>query len=128
MKNFIRQHHISVKIAWSGLRWALSTQPNFRIHLTLATVALLAGWYVKLTSVEWLILVFTIFWGLSGEMINTAIESLTDLVSPQWSKEAKIAKDVAAGMMLTIAFGSAIVGVLLLIPKLLLRLGIIRIV
>lgn len=103
--------------------WALSTQPNFRIHLTLATSAVLTGWYVGLTWIEWILLVFTIFWGLAGEMINTAIEALTDLVSPQWSKEAKIAKDVAAGMMLMIATGSTIVAFLLLVPKLVMKLG-----
>lgn len=123
MEKMIHQHKISLKIAWSGLLWSLSTQPNFRIHLTLATLAVLLGWYVELTVVEWIVLIFTIFWGLSGEMINTAIEALTDLISPQWSKEAKIAKDVAAGMMLTIAIGSSVVGVLLLLPKLIVKFG-----
>lgn len=122
MKELIRKHHISLKNAVSGLVWALSTQPNFRIHLFLATIAVLIGWYVELAWGEWVLIIFTIFWGLSGEMINTAIEALTDLVTTEWRREAKIAKDVSAGMMLTIALGTILVASVLLLPKLLTKL------
>ena len=119
MGKALRQHHISIKHAFAGVKWALVTQPNFRIHLFFSAVALLIGWYVSLTPSEWVLLVFTIFWGLSAEMINTAIESLSDLITREWKKEIKIAKDVAAGMMLTVAVGALVVAYLLLIPKLL---------
>lgn len=122
MKEAINRHHISFKNAFAGIRWAISTQPNFRVHLFLASVAVLIGWYVKLNSGEWVLLVFTIFWVLAAEMINTAIESLTDLVTQEWRKEAKIAKDVAAGMMLTVAGSSLLVALLLLLPKLIAKL------
>lgn len=122
MQEKIRKHGISIKHAISGLKWALTTQPNFKIHLILSALAVTIGWYVDLSSGEWVLLVFTIFWGLSSEMINTAIESVTDLVTKEWHEEAKIAKDVSAGMMLTIAFGTILVACLLLLPKLLLKL------
>jgi len=108
-----------MKNAFAGVRWALLTQPNFRVHLFFSAVALIIGWYVSLTPSEWVLLVFTIFWGLSAEMMNTAIESLSDLITREWKKEIKIAKDVAAGMMLTVAIGALVVAYLLLIPKLL---------
>ena len=122
MKEAIRKHHISLQNALSGLKWALSTQPNFRVHLLLAAIAIGIGWYVSLNFNEWILLTFTIFWGLSGEMINTAIETLTDLVTTEWRKEAKIAKDVAAGMMFTVALGAIVVACFLLLPKLLSKL------
>ena len=122
MGELIRQHHISFKNAFAGLKWALTTQPNFRIHFFLAGVAVAIGWYVGLTHLEWIVLVFTIFWGMAAEMMNTSLETMTDLITKEWKKEAKIAKDVAAGMMLTVATGSIVVAVLLLLPKLVAKL------
>lgn len=122
MEKLIRQHHISFKNAISGVKWAIASQPNFRIHFMASIIAIFLGWYVKLTQVEWVILALTIVWGLSAEMINTSIEAMTDLITSEWRQEAKIAKDVAAGMMLTIAAGSIVVAVLLLLPKLIARL------
>lgn len=109
MRELLRRHHISLKNAWAGIYWAVTTQPNFRIHLVLAALAVFAGQYFGISNVEMTIIVFTIVLGLAGEMINTAIESVTDLVTSEWRKEAKIAKDVSAGMMLLIASGAVIV-------------------
>lgn len=53
---------------------------------------------------------------MAAEMINTSIESVTDLVTTEWKKEAKIAKDVSAGMMLTVAIGAAAVAALIFWP------------
>lgn len=109
MRELLRRHHISFKNAFAGIRWAVTTQPNFRVHLVLSTLAIFLSLYLGISSVEMSIIVFTILLGLAGEMINTAIESVTDLVTSEWKKEAKIAKDVSAGMMLLIAIGAVIV-------------------
>lgn len=122
MGEIIRQHHISFKNAFAGLKWTLTTQPNFRIHISLSILVIIIGWYVGLSSLEWVLLTFTIFWGLAAEMVNTSLESMTDLITRDWKKEAKVAKDVAAGMMLTIATGSVVVAFLLLLPKLIAKL------
>lgn len=118
MKELLRRHTISFKTAFSGLVWALSTQPNFRVHVFFSLAAVGLGKYFVITNIEWTIIVFTIVLGLTSEMINTAIESMTDLITNQWSKEAKIAKDVAAGMMLTVAVGAVIVGLMIFLPYL----------
>ena len=122
MHNAIRKHHISFKNAFSGLKWALSSQPNFRVHLACAAIAIVTGLYVGLNQIEWVVIVLTIVLSLSGEMINTSIEAVTDLVTSEWKTEAKIAKDVSAGMMLTIALGALTVAAVLLLPKLILKL------
>lgn len=118
MRNILHRHHISFKNACAGLWWAITTQPNFRVHLVLSSVAVLLGWYVRISRIEWSIIVFTIVLGLGAEMVNTSLEAMTDLITRKWEKEAKIAKDVAAGMMLTIAFGALVVAYLILGTKL----------
>lgn len=123
MRKILQQHHISFQHAFAGLWWAVSTQPNFRIHLIVSTLVLLLCWHLEASSMEWTVIVFTILLGLTAEMINTSLEAMTDLITKEWRTEAKIAKDVAAGMMLTVATGAVIVGLLVLGPKLWIRLG-----
>lgn len=123
MRKILARHHISFKNAFAGLWWAVTTQPNFRVHLIASVVALWLCWYLAVSAIEWAIIVFTIVLGLGAEMVNTSLETMTDLITREWRKEAKIAKDVAAGMMLTIAFGAVGVAVLILGPKLIQRLG-----
>lgn len=116
MRNVLRQHHISFKNAFAGLFWAIQTQPNFQIHFLCATTVLILGMYLHITRTEMLMIVFTVILGLVGEMLNTAIEAVTDLVTNEWRKEAKIAKDVAAGMMLMIAFGALFIAGYIFVP------------
>ena len=115
--NLIRRHHISFKNAISGVIWAFSTQPNFRIHFILSGLALILGFLLKVTFVEMTIIVLTICFGLGVEMTNTAIESMTDLITTEYRQNAKIAKDVAAGMMLVVAVGAVLVASLIFLPK-----------
>lgn len=113
----IRQHHISIKTALSGIVWAFKSQPNFRVHLILSAISLLLGAYLKVSFVEMTILTLAIVFGLGVEMVNTSIESLTDLITTKWHLQAKIAKDVSAGMMLLVAFGTIMVAALIFIPR-----------
>lgn len=123
MRKILTRHHISFKNAFAGLGWAFSTQPNFRVHIILAIAALSLGIFLGISPVEWAVILFTIVLGLSAEMINTSLEAMTDLITSQWRQDAKIAKDVAAGMMLTVAIGACVVGILIFGPKILNRFG-----
>lgn len=122
MVETLRRHHISFKNAFAGLSYAFTSQPNFKIHLTLAIMAILAGFWLRVSFLEITVLVLTAIFGLAVEMVNTAIESVTDLVTEEWRENAKIAKDVSAGMMLLVAFGATLVAFLILGPKLLEKL------
>ena len=113
----LRKHHISFKNAYRGIFWAFDTQPNFKIHLLLSFIALFLGFILEISGIEMLLIIFCIVLGLGAEMINTSIEAMTDLITIEWRKEAKIAKDVSAGMMLVIAIGTLIVGFYIFIPK-----------
>ena len=117
--NLIRQHHISFKNAINGLIWAFTSQPNFKVHFSLSLSAIILGLILQISRVEMTILVLTIVFGLGIELVNTSIEAMTDLITSEWRQEAKIAKDVAAGMMLLVAIGAVAVAGLIFLPKLL---------
>ncbi len=120
----IRKHHISFKNAWRGLRWALETQPNYKIHLTLSTLALLGGWFFKISYGEFLTIVTLIIVGLTIETVNTAIEETNDAIDTKWRTDIGIAKDVAAGAMLMFALGAVVIALVIFIPKILTVFGI----
>lgn len=106
--------------AFQGLKTALKNEPNMRIHFFFAAAALTMGTLLRLSTLEWIILTFTIFWVISLELLNTVLESLVDIVSPEFQPHAKVAKDVSASIVLLSAILSVIVGFLLFIPKMLL--------
>ena len=109
----------SFKYAFEGLRTALKQEPNFRIHIVMAIFALSMGIVLGLSTIEWLLLAFTIFYVLTLELLNTVMESFVNLVSPEYKHFAKVAKDVSAACVLLAAFLSVIVGLVLFLPKIL---------
>lgn len=115
----IKKHTISFKHAFEGLRWVLKTQPNYRIHFSLSILSIFAGWFLRITHIEFIIIIFLIFIGLVIETINTGIEATTDAIDKKNRDDIKIAKDVAAASMLIFAVGSTIVAGLIFIPRIL---------
>jgi diacylglycerol kinase len=111
---------LSFKYAIAGLKDLFRSQPNARIHFTIALLVLISGCYFNISTIEWLILSICIALVLSMEAMNTAIEYLTDLVSPDYHPLAGKAKDVAAAAVLIIAIGAVFVGLLIFVPKILL--------
>lgn len=111
--------------AFAGLAYSFQSQRNFRVHLAIALIAALGGILLGLTWVEWAVLFTTFTLVLSAEMVNTMIESLVDLVTAEYHPLAKVAKDVAAGVVLLTAIGAVAVGLAIFGPRLLaaLRVG-----
>ncbi|MDP2874317.1 MAG: diacylglycerol kinase family protein [bacterium] len=113
----LRRHTISFANAWRGLSWAVKTQPNFLIHLLVAALALLLSWYLGISRLEWVLIVLVIFVVLVTELINTALESATDLFAEgHWSYCAMVAKDVSAAAVLTAAFLALLIGGAIFLP------------
>jgi diacylglycerol kinase (ATP) len=123
MYRFIRRHHISFKNAIAGIRWAFTTQPNFRIHTLFATLAIFAGIVLRISSLEMSMVLLIIVFGIGCEMVNTAIESMTDLIKSEWHQQAKIAKDVSAGMVLIAAVGAVLMAMVIFLPRIFLLIG-----
>jgi diacylglycerol kinase len=111
-----RVHIISFKRAWDGIAYAVITQPNFQVHLIAAFAVIFSAWYFQVTKTEWIMLFFAVALVLIAEMLNTAIESVTDILILEFNKHAKIAKDVAAGMVLLSAAFAAIIGLAIFLP------------
>ena len=107
----------SFKYAFQGFHTAFTNEPNFRIHILIAFIALIFALIIKLNTLEWLLLAFTIFYVLTLELLNTVLEAIVDLVSPEITPYAKIAKDVSATCVLMAAGMSILVGVALFLPK-----------
>lgn len=103
--------------AFKGIATLFSTQPNAWIHLTALIVVFAAGLFFKLNTTEWCLIALTSASVLAAEAMNTAIEFVVDLVSPQYHDLAGKAKDVAAAAVLLTAFGAIVVGFLIFFPK-----------
>lgn len=110
---------LSFRYAWAGVIYALSTQRNLRIHTIIGAIALGLSWFLQIPVMEAAVIGLTIALVLAMELINTAIESVVDLLVKQSYHElAKIAKDCAAGAVLVAALASVFVAGLLLLPPL----------
>jgi len=109
--------------AFSGLWQTLRTQRNARIHLAIAIVVVFLGLALKLDATSWAIVALTIGLVFLAELFNTALEATIDLVVEDYHAQAKLAKDVAAGAVLVSAMVAVAVGLLVLGPPLLARLG-----
>jgi len=107
----------SFKYAFEGLYTTLKTQKNFKIQIGLGILAVLLGLILKLSLLEWLVLIITINLVLILELINTSLESIVDLVSPEIHPKAKIAKDVAAAAVLISSITSILIGTFIFLPK-----------
>ena len=109
----------SVLYAAEGLRTALKQEPNFRLHIATAIIVLFLAIILGFNTFEWLLLLFAISLVIILELVNTAIESLVDLISPEIMDKAKIAKDVSAASVFVAAFVSVLVGIILFVPRVL---------
>ena len=110
---------VSFKYAWSGIAYAFKTQRNFRIHISIGTLAICLGIFLHISSVEIAVIGLTSGLVLVMELLNTAIESVVDLTVKQTYHElAKVAKDCAAGAVLVSALAAVLVASVLLLPPL----------
>ena len=103
--------------AVNGIIYAATTQRNVRIELVLAVIVMMLSLFYGLNTTEFLCLVFAIFFVIFAEMVNTAIETVVDIAMPDIDPKAKFAKDVAAGAVLVFAISSAVIGLIIFIPK-----------
>jgi diacylglycerol kinase (ATP) len=108
----------SFRYAFGGLWFMLRTQRNAWIHATATVCVVALGLWLSLSRIEWAILALTIGLVWMAEFINTALEAVVDLASPDIHPLAKVGKDVGAAAVLVAAFTSVVVGLLILGPAL----------
>lgn len=107
----------SFGFAFKGIKYTLLTQHNFRIHTVLAIIAILLGFFLKISWLEWISIIIVIGIVLAAEIINSSIEELTNLISPDKNKKAGIIKDLSAGGVLILAISAFITGTIIFLPK-----------
>ena len=113
----------SFKYAFQGIVSAYRDEQNLRIHTIMAILVLIASFVLKVSKIEFIILLVLIGLVLMTEFINTAIENLVDLVTLEKNPYAKIAKDTAAAGVLVFATMSAIIGLIIFVPKIIEFIG-----
>ncbi len=113
MKNRIR----SFGYAFKGIKAVFGKEVNMNIHLIMTALVIICGFVFMISITEWMLCIVCFGVVISLEMVNSAIENLVDLVSPEKNKIAGKIKDISAGAVLIAAICAAIVGLFIFVPK-----------
>lgn len=113
----IKRLRKSFGYAFKGIDDVIEHEPNMKIHVVVAILVVIMGFILKVSTIEWIILVLLIGAVLAAETINTTIENLVDMYTKEYDEKAKIVKDTAAGTVLILAITSAIIGLIIFVPK-----------
>lgn len=109
----------SFKYAFDGIYTGIKEEQNMKIHIIIMILVIIFGIMLKINTTEWIICILLFGLVISMELMNTAIENTVNLITKEKNQQAKIAKDVAAGAVLASAIVSAIIGLMIFVPKIL---------
>ena len=107
----------SFKYAFTGMWSAYKSERNMKIHVLATIIVVILGLILKINIVEWCFCITSIVLVISAELLNTAIENIVDMISPEKNEKAKLIKDISAGAVLVLAIGAFIIGMIIFIPK-----------
>jgi len=110
----------SFGFAFNGLKILIKEEHNSRIHLFVAIVIVIVSFIFQISSSEWILILFSISFVLVTEIINSAIENISDFISPEKHNSIKKIKDLAAAAVLISSITALIVGLIIFLPKILL--------
>ncbi len=108
----------SFEFAFNGIISLIKSEPNSRIHLLAAILAIILGLVVKIKPSEWIFLTMAIAIVFLAELINSSIERIADLVDPGYNKKIKVIKDLSAAGVLVSATASLVTGGIIFVPEL----------
>ena len=114
----IKKFLLSFSYPIKGLKYAYRNEQNLAVDVGVSLLVLIAGFIFQLEHYEWIIIVLTIAVVIAGELINTAIEAVVDLVTEEYHPLAKVAKDTSAAAVFVLAIMAAVVGIIIFLPKL----------
>lgn len=112
----LREWIRSANFAIEGILHGARNQKHLRYHFFSAAIVLFTSYLLGVSRSEFIIISLAVILVLSAEMLNSAIEAVVDLLSPEYAEKARIAKDIAAGAVLITAFGAAVLGYIVLFP------------
>ncbi len=108
----------SFRYAWQGIVALVRDEHNARIHLAAAVIATVMGFWLKISSMEWIAIIGCIGAVIATEAMNSAVEAVCDKASPEKHELIKKAKDCGAAAVLIVSVTAAIVGSVVFLPKL----------
>lgn len=114
----LRKRIRSFGYAFEGMATLVRDEHNARIHVVALVCAIAMGIIFGISRTEWCLVALCIGGVLMAEAMNTAVEALADLVSPERHPLVKKAKDVASAGVLFMAIAAAVVGLLIFLPYL----------
>ncbi|HNZ62072.1 MAG TPA: diacylglycerol kinase family protein [Paludibacteraceae bacterium] len=103
--------------AGKGIRTAFISERNLKIQTCFVVLVILSGWVLHISIIEWLICFLCFGLVIGAELMNTSVEKLVDLASPQFHPLAEKVKDIAAGAVLFNSVIAAIIGLIIFVPK-----------
>ncbi len=103
--------------ALSGIAYAFRSQVNMRFHIFAAIVVFIMSFFLQINLAEWCIILMCVGSVISAELINTSLEVSIDMISPNYNEKAGHAKDLAAAAVLVVCTVSAIIGIVIFLPK-----------
>ncbi len=107
----------SVKNCLDGISYTISHENNFKREIIIGILAIILSVILKVSILEWIVVILLICFVLVFELINTAIEKTVDLYTKEYNETAKIVKDVAGASVLVMCMFSAVIGVIIFLPK-----------
>lgn len=107
----------SFKYAFKGIISALLSERNMKIHVNIMALVIIFGLILNISVGEWFVCIICFAIVISAEMFNTAFEQMVDIAMPEKDPRAKFVKDVAAGGVLVMAIASAVIGLIIFVPK-----------
>lgn len=116
MESLSKRRILSFKYAFSGIISALKEEPNLKFHFVAGILIILVSFILKISKVDFLIVIFLIGFVISLELTNTAIEAMVDAFTDKEHPRAKYAKDISAGAVLIAALTSTILGIMIFLP------------
>ena len=123
MRAFLKSRALSFRHAFSGWWFVIRTQRNAWIHAMVSVAVITISAWMQLSTHDWAIIIIAIAMVWTAEFLNTALEVVVDLASPQHHRLAKVGKDVGAAAVLIAATSAAVIGFLILGPPLWTRLN-----
>lgn len=112
-----------IKYSMQGYAHFYKYERSAILHLIVAVMIILGSLTLNMTAVEWLFMIFILLTMLAIELLNTAIEAICDLVSPEYNKLVKVAKDTASAATFSISIALVIAAIIIYVPKFMVMLG-----
>lgn len=118
LNSFLGKRIKACGYAFKGALILIKTEPPIQVQIIIAILMTAIGFYLNITTVEWMFQIFAIGLVISLEAANTAIEEIADFIHPDYHKKIGLIKDMAAGAVFFAAITAVIIGLIIYIPYL----------